>query len=74
MKVKVKLLQQLRSIVLLSCVVLIGWTSQSITPRSVDVDELPDSCNFVEHLKCINLTGKETIEDSYEGKYTRYRC
>jgi hypothetical protein len=35
--------------------------------------ELGDSsCNFTGHLQCIYLTGKETLSDGLEGKWTRH--
>ncbi len=35
-------------------------------------DDLPDACNLIEHFKCVYVTGKETLEDGFEGKFTRH--
>lgn len=49
-----------------------GCTSISTHPKSIDVANIPTACNFREHLKCISLTSRETVQDSYEGKFTRH--
>ncbi len=30
------------------------------------------ACNIVEHMRCVYLTGKETIDDGLERKWTRH--
>ena len=31
-----------------------------------------DSCNIKGHMMCVYLTGKETLSDGFEGKWTRH--
>lgn len=66
-------LKKLQWPILLLCVVLMTACSGIQPMRDGYSDnDLPNACNFKEHLKCIALTGKETIEDGFEGKFTRH--
>ena len=29
-------------------------------------------CNIIEHMKCVYITGKETLQDGLQGKWTRH--
>ena len=41
-------------------------------PDNSSVDVEINQCNIIDHFKCIYLTGKETLSDGYERKWTRH--
>lgn len=49
---------------------LAGCTSIQPMPE-IQEDRL-SGCNFVQHLRCIYLTGGETIDDGLQMKWTRH--
>ena len=54
----------------ISFLVLGGCTSIQSMP-DIQEDRLT-GCNFVQHLRCIYLTGGETIDDGLQLKWTRH--
>lgn len=49
-----------------------GCTAVSSRPPSPDAEQVVDACTLADHLKCIQLTGAETIEDGVHGEWTRH--
>ena len=65
--------KNLKLATLLLCVALTNaCASMQAMSEDYSGDNLPNACNIKEHFKCIALTGKETIEDGLEGKFTRH--
>lgn len=59
-------------LVLFSCLCIAACTS--VKPMAENTARLPavSACNITEHMRCIYLTGKETISDGLERKWTRH--
>jgi len=70
--VKVKTRYNLRILLLVLAALSAGCTSTAKMPDSGESDALINGCNIVEHAKCVYLTGKETLEDSYNRQFTRH--
>lgn len=59
-------------LILVFCVLIGACTSMKPMPDdAVGLTEV-SSCNIVEHMRCIYLTGKETVNDGLERKWTRH--
>jgi len=57
---------------LVFCLPIMACTSIKQMPENAPGYTEVDSCNFENHIKCVNLTKKETISDGLERKWTRH--
>ena len=59
-------------LVLFSCLCIAACTSMKPMPENSDSLTDVSGCNITEHMRCIYITGKETISDGLERKWTRH--
>lgn len=70
---KISGVSQFRSCLILAiCLCAVACTSVKPMPEDPPGLTEVDACNLNGHLRCIYLTGKETIDDGLQRKWTRH--